>query len=308
MNRILSIILAAVLTMPIWAQEEGDYNQQPSTSSSRSTVADKDCDIDYSCWLPKAGEWHLQVGMNPLAITMGGEWSEVGGFAFGYMLTDMIELKATCGLDIEVWNNRGYALDDAARAQNSLSMAKVTDRRTDKRMGGSVSLGADFHIGSQHKVQGVFGVGLVYGFRVEKQEFSYGNAITEFNQVPSVTGDVDRNNDPIIPAYESPDGSDILNARLLNRYNDAADPMRMIGLYGSAGIEWFVTRKLAIGLNATLNIRYQFMNAYTTEYEGWSHQQSKLVTWTESERPTQNGFALRTSNLVGLNLFMSVYL
>ena len=323
MNKIISILFAVCLFVPSFAQEGYDNGGYSTESQPVEQKQEKERRVyrdihyggqqtsEYSDWYPKAGDWNVMVGMNPMAIVMGGTWSRIGGFSAGYMLTDKMGLKLSLGLDISIWNNRGYARDDAAFASNPLSMQKVTDKRKDTRTGGTVSIGADWHIGSSGKVQGVFGAGIMYGFNMNKQEFTYGNVITEINQVPTITDALDRDGNRIVPAYNTFNpiaGSDIINGRILKRYNDATNPLQMVGVYGSAGIEWFVTPKLALGLNATLNIMYEFMNAYTTTFEGWSNQQSKLIEWTQSERPKQDGFALSTSNLIGLNIYMSVYL
>ena len=288
MKKIFGLMLAAALAMPMFAET--------------------DAKADYSDWLPKAGDWNVVVGMNPLGIVMGGSWSNVGGFAAGYMVTDKMSVKASIGLDLMLWNNRGYARDDAKWFENPFSMAKVEDTRRDTRFGGTISVGAEWHVGETRKVQGVFGAGLMYGAKVERRNYTYGNGITQYNQVPTVTNELGRDGNPIMPGYVALEGSDILNARVLSQYNTAANPLQMVGVYGSAGIEWFVIPKMAIGMNASLNIMYQFMNAYTTKYEGWSSQQSKLVEWTDATRPMENGFSFKTSDLLGLTMFLSVYL
>ena len=298
MKKVFGIILAAALSLPMFAETKAN--------------------ADYSDWLPKAGDWNVQVGMNPLAIVMGGTWSEIGGFSASYMVTDMIGVRATLGLDVNVWNNREYARDDAAFALNGLSKAKVVDTQKIQRVGGSFSLGADFHVGSKSKVQGVFGVGLMYGFKgLDQYTYTYGNAITEFNQKPSVGAiELPDTHDNVWSKFAVVDGegvgiaTGITDARVLRQYNNGeGTPRQMAGLYLNAGVEWFVTPKLALGMNASLNFMYQFMTAYTTEYEGWSQIEHKVVRWTESEQPYEDGFNFSTSDgLVGLKMYLSVYL
>ncbi len=47
MKKVFGIILAAALAMPMFAET--------------------DAKADYSDWLPKQGDWNIQIGMDPLA-------------------------------------------------------------------------------------------------------------------------------------------------------------------------------------------------------------------------------------------------
>ncbi len=285
MKKILGLMLVASLALPMFAAD------------------------DNADFLPKAGDWNLQIGMDPMAIVMGGTWSQVGGFSAGYMVSDNLGIKATLGLDIDLWNTRKYAQDDAAVAANPFSKDKIVDSRKRTSVGAIVSLGADYHVG-KGKVQGVFGAGLMYGVKaIDKYEYFYNNAITELNQIPSTNLTLyDGVTSVWAPFPAAATGID--NGRILRQYGDAVGNGRrqMVGLYLSAGIEWFVAPKLALGLNANLNIMYQFMHAYTAEYEGWSTIENKVVTWTEAEQPMENGFSLSTADAAGLKIYMSVYL
>ena len=292
MKKVFGIILAAALALPMFAET--------------------DAKADYSDWLPKQGDWNIQIGMDPLALVMGGTWSQVGGFSFGYMLTDQLGLRATCGLNLDIWNTREYAQDDAAVAENPFSKQKVTDCRKSTKVGGTFSLGVDYRVGKTKKVQGVFGAGLMYGaYFVEKYNYTYGNAITEYNQIPS-TNLTQYDGTTSVWATFPAVATGVSNGRILRQYGAGTGagtgPRQMFGLYVSAGIEWFVTPKMAIGLNANLNLMYQFMHAYTAEYEGWSQYEHKTITWTEQDKPVQDGFSFSTADAAGMKMYFSVYL
>ena len=284
MKKIFSIMLVAALALPMFAEE-----------------------ANYSDWLPKAGDWNVQVGMNPMGIVMGGSWTGIGGFSAGYMVTDHMSVKATLGLDVSIWNNRGYAIDDKLTAENHLNLQEVVDTRKDTKVGGSLSLGAEWHVGDKHKVQGVFGAGLIYGVKaIDKHQYYYGNAITEYNQKPTISDAVDIKANPIFPGYVSLMSSGMPDARVLSEY--VVGGRHMVGAYGTFGAEWFVTPKLALGLNLSVNLAYEFMHAYVKEYEGWNtitHERVEL--WKDSDRPMENGFSFSTGN-VGTNFYVSIYL
>ena len=282
MKKILGLFLVAALALPVFAEADGDF-------------------------LPKAGDWNVQIGMDPLAIVMGGNWSTVGGFSAGYMVTDNLGIKATLGLNVDLWNNRKYAQDDAAVAANPFSKQKVVDSRKHTSLGGSFSIGADYHVG-KGKVQGVFGGGLMYGIKaIDKYEYFYNNAITEFNQVPSTNLTLPDGATAVWTPFPAT-ATGIAAGRILRQYDAGSNPRQMVGLYLSAGLEWFVAPKLALGLNANINIMYQFMHAYTAEYEGWSAYENKVVNWVEQEQPMENGFSFSTADAAGIKIYMSVYL
>ncbi|MBO7459089.1 MAG: hypothetical protein J6T80_07545 [Paludibacteraceae bacterium] len=288
MKKVFGLILAAALALPMFAET--------------------DAKADYSDWLPKAGEWNVQIGMSPTAIVMGGTWSNIGGFAAGYMVTDHLGVRASLGLNVDLWNKREYAQDDAAVAVNPFSKAKVVDSRKHENLGATVSVGVDYHVGDSKKVQGVFGAGLMYGVKaLDKYTYTYGNAITEYNQLPSTNMTLPDGATSVWAPFPAV-ATGIDNGRILRQYDGDSNPRMMVGLYLSAGLEWFVTPKLALGLNCNVNLMYQFMHAYTTEYEGWSQFEHKVVNWTEKEKPAENGFTFSTNDVAGLRIYMSMYL
>jgi hypothetical protein len=80
----------------------------------------------------------------------------------------------------------------------------------------------------------------------------------------------------------------------------------MVGLYASAGVEWFVAPKVALGANVNFGIYYEINPARVSVYEGWNTAAMKLDQFTELEAPASHGFHIGTDN-IGANLYIAFY-
>ncbi len=310
MKKILSICFVALLALPAVAAE-------PKEDPAKR---------DYSEWLPAAGDISLGVGVDlaPLASfvgnmfnnTTGNTWDmgSVGGSALSpwnnaptsnlsimgaYMLTDQLGIRANIGFGFYYNREREYVTDDALLYANPFSRAKVIDVRKTNVNTGSFSAGVDYRIGKR-AVQGVFGGGVLYGLEIMKTRYAYGNAITEINQNPTTStlggfwGDYTGNREP----------AGIQNPRVLQGYNN--DPTHFFGLYGSAGVEWFVAPKVALGLNVNLNLLYYISSQQYIEVEGWNASIEEVEQYTELIAPGDSGFEFSIRN-IGANLYAAFY-
>ena len=314
MKKILSIMLAAVLAVPMFAGEK-------PTPEERAKA-------DYSAWLPEAGEWSLGFNLNPLAMfvgnlfngSVGNTLNPMAGQSLGgnnpiaplgapnmasimgtYMATDKLAIRANIGLGIYAWNERAYVIDDAAKFLNPYSTLEGLDKKHSSNYGASFSLGAEYRVGKTRPVQGVFGAGLTYGFwSVRSVEYSYYNAITDVNQNPSNGGlYVGAPN-----AKFATDYSFIDNPRLLKDYT--AQGTHILGLYASAGIEWFVAPKIALGVNVNVLLDYQWNPSRVEMWEGWNRFTQQRQEITIHDRAMQDGFTFSTNN-IGANLYVAFY-
>ena len=251
-------------------------------------------------YLPEAGDYALSVNLKPVLECIGGLLDEDAGmsgdvmnptysFAGKYMLTDNLAVRANVGLNINSYTDRNYVRDDAAYFLDPLSEDKVIDACTSKNNGVRFKAGVEYRVG-KNRVQGVFGADLMFAYNNYSAEYAYGNAMTELNQHPTSYYIYDYIRDD---AY-----------RTLKNWNSSAD------LYGglalTAGVEWFVAPKVALGFEASLYGYYQHGNQSYSELEWYNVVTEKVETWTELVSPGDRGFKVATGNF-GANLYMTFY-
>jgi hypothetical protein len=211
-----------------------------------------------------------------------------------YMQTDQLAWKVNLGIGYTHKSNNEYVLDDAALFLDPLSRVKVVDTQAYNRIHGSIALGVEYRVGKSLPVQGVFGAGLNYAFGEISYKYNYGNAITELNQIPTIS-------EPSL--YEAVAGY-MPNARPLN--TQVNNLIHMVGAYASVGMEWFVAPKIAVGANVNFGIYYEVNPSRATIYEGWNTATMQVEQFTELVAPASHGFHIGTDN-IGANLYMAFY-
>lgn len=295
MKKIIAIILSACLfPAMLWAEEK----QQKQ-------------------YLPEEGDWALGIDVVPILKYIGNAFNgtdgsngldHVGGTPFTsghfgnqglmptvsimgkYMLTDEWAVRANVGLMISSANDKAYSIDDKALAENPFSEAKVVDGARYDRNGMSMLLGAEYRKGSR-RIQGVFGAGLLFAFQNSKETYSWGNALTEINQSPTSHSFA---NMPTLPT----------GYRALKQNGAGSD--FYLGLTGSAGVEWFVAPKIALGAEVNLSLYYIFGTQTYVESEGYNATLGKVETRTDLYAPGSNGIYFGTESLGG-SLYMTFY-
>ena len=295
MKKLIVIILSACLfPAMLWAEEK----QQKQ-------------------YLPEEGDWALGIDVVPILKYIGNAFNgtdgsnglnHVGGTPFTsghfgnqglmptvsimgkYMLTDEWAVRANVGLMISSANDKAYSPDDKALLTNPFSEAKVVDGARYDRNGMSMLLGAEYRKGSR-RIQGVFGAGLLFAFQNSKETYSWGNALTEINQSPTSHSFA---NMPTLPT----------GYRALKQNGAGSD--FYLGLTGSAGIEWFVAPKIALGAEVNLSLYYIFGTQTYVESEGYNATLGKVETRTDLYAPGSNGIYFGTESLGG-SLYMTFY-
>ena len=274
-----------------------------SLCSAAVTVSAKDGKEkkDVSEYLPEAGDFAISVSANPFINfvgnifnntvdqtigTFGGDPYNAGGInqprvsiAGKYMLTDELGLRVNLGWIHDANTNNAYVPDDAELTNDPLSGKKLTDSYITRESGGS------------------FSAGLLYAFSYDRTKYTYGNAITEINQNPSVAFP----HSEMDPA-SVPDG--FSSMRYLSRFSDS--PSNYAGLILSAGIEWFVAPKVSIGGEVNISALYNWTKATYYTGEGFNTLSNAVETWTELESPSSHGFSFGTGN-IGSNLSVTFY-
>ena len=295
MKKLIVIILSACLfPAMLWAEEK----QQKQ-------------------YLPEEGDWALGIDVVPILKYIGNAFNgtdgsnglnHVGGTPFTsghfgnqglmptvsimgkYMLTDEWAVRANVGLMISSANDKAYSPDDKALLTNPFSEAKVVDGARCDRNGMSMLLGAEYRKGAR-RIQGVFGAGLLFAFQNSKETYSWGNALTEINQSPTSHSFA---NMPTLPT----------GYRALKQNGAGSD--FYLGLTGSAGIEWFVAPKIALGAEVNLSLYYIFGTQTYVESEGYNATLGKVETRTDLYAPGSNGIYFGTESLGG-SLYMTFY-
>ena len=281
---------------------------------------------DYSTWLPAKGDWQIGIGLNPITTFIGnlfnaattnnlgalaGEPMGTAGVPItsttmptpfvsimgGYMMTDSWEFRANAGFGFVYKNTNFFAIDDQALFLDPLSTATVVDNHKTEHYSGSIALGAYYHAGKTHRVQGIFGAGLLYAFGQNKDSYAYGNQISEINQNPTIATGMGVTYNTALVGY-------IPFARPLN---STAAALHRVGAFGSVGVEIFLAPKIALGANVNLYLFYDFTPAVTNTYEGWNIFKNELSNYYQAVSPAQHGISFSTQN-IGANIYLAFYL
>ncbi len=300
------IILTSALCLLLWpafglrAQDSGEY-------------------------LPEEGDWAISVSAVPMLTYVGQFFNGTAGNALNefaaqpylnndvntgafaqltplasvvvrYMISDEKALRINAGWLFSNDVNNFYSRDDAAVTENPLSQAKVIDTRKDRRNGFSLMAGLERRVGKR-RIQGVFGGGILLAAQTRSSVYSYGNAITQYNQTPtSSNGGAMAVPANLAAAYASMRYLDVHNA---NRDHYA-------GLVGFAGIEWFFTPKISIGGEVNVAAVYSSRAIQSYTAEGFNSLTGEVDTWTQLTAPGSRGFDFGTGN-VGANISLSFY-
>ena len=203
-----------------------------------------------------------------------------------YMLSNNWGVRANVGLMFKNDIDKAYVKDDKNALLNPFDETKLIDKRYTSRNGMSLMLGTEYRTGSK-RVQGVFGMGVLFGFFSEKISYEYANAVTTINQHPT-------------SAWIA---TNSYGYRLLNR---KAENNVFYGVTGSAGVEWFVAPKIALGAEVNLNLYYINGGQQYTEAEGYNTITKQVEQRTDLTSPGDNRFRFGTENLGG-SLYMSFY-
>lgn len=298
MKRLVSIIIGMALVFPLLAQE-------PATQP----------EVAYT---PQQGEWAVGFTLNPVLNFVGNMFNGTAGQIFDskslggqplfanadpayplisimgkYMVRDNVAIRANIGLLLNINNQNFYIRDDKAVLLDPLSIEKVIDKAHGETYGGSVFFGAEYRVGKK-RIQGVFGGGLNYAFSIYQAKYTYGNAISEANQVPTIGAGM--------PAFTQPI-SFMPNARTISQLSSGT---HTVGLVGNIGIECFVAPKISLGLEANLAILYRIELPSYKQLEGYNLITKEVQTYTDIAGQSASGFIFGTQN-IGANIFMNFY-
>lgn len=204
-----------------------------------------------------------------------------------YMISDSWGIRANVGLMFRTDMDRQYVQDDKNVMLNPFDETKLIDQKNTSKNGMSMMLGAEYRKGD-NRIQGVWGVGALFGFFNEKASYYYANAITEVNQKPTTK----------FPSTPPTAGYRTLSERKENNF--------FYGITGSAGVEWFVAPKVSVGAEVNLSLYSVKGGQVYTESEGYNVATKLVEQRTDLTSPGNNKFRLGTENLGG-SFYMAFY-
>lgn len=268
---------------------------------------------------PQKGSWAISVGLNPVSHYLGNlfnnssdnELDNLNGepvaydkknaplttISGKYMFTDKWGIKANIGMKFRSESARAYVQDDAAVMNDPFSSDKVIDKQSLKSSGASFAVGAEYRLtGNKHRLQSYVDFGLVWAFETESVDYTYGNKITELNQVPSKSG--------LGGDYQCI-SSAIPNARKTS--DNAGNSMyHNLGVWGAIGIEYFLSPSISLGAEMNLSAVYTYKNGKREKLEGYNMQTQRVEEYVNVKEPSSSAFEFGTKNL-GANLSLNFY-
>ncbi|MDR1585449.1 MAG: hypothetical protein LBS07_04650 [Prevotellaceae bacterium] len=250
---------------------------------------------DYSYLLPQAGDFALVIDAGPFLKYTADLLSFDGGVSATapdfksfrqdvmgkYFLNSHTAVRARLTIDVDNANNNYYVLDDNKFYLDGDVEAQVVDhwkkRKTDIEIGG----GLEKRIGFT-RIQGYVAGELFLGFGKETNQYIYGNPISEANSVPSTT----------IPGMAG------LAKRPL--YNKTAGNNFIYGLRGIVGIDYFITKNIAIGGEIALEARGQKNTKTLQATEEWEVNQ--ITVKEELNSPGGSTFKIDATPVTSLSI------
>lgn len=303
-KNILILALAAMVGFGASAREISAKTGAKAGEKACDTACDKQ-------YLPQKGDFAIGVDVVPLflplANAIGGNKAEVSDvvvagnpflfeeFSFKpnasilakYMITDNWAVKANLGIIVSDKRDRRYVKDDLKQYLDPNSMAKVVDQAKTVKGGATLQVGGEYRVGKK-RVQGVFGFGILAGVYSENVSYRYGNEITDLNRTPS-------------SAFQNSGVSVPSGYRVTEYRHDGA--VGCLGLYGSAGVEWFVAPKISLGAEVSLNYYATFAGQGIAKSEGFNTAYNAIETRTDLITPGDRSHHFGTDNIGGaLNL------
>lgn len=284
-------------------------------------------------YLPEAGDVTIGVNAIPFLNYLGNMFgkvrdndinpAEIGGVPafnkgvipgldnptmsiFGkYFLTDKTAIRLNVGIGINSQTQSNYVQDDAALAENPLSVDLVEDTYKYRNSGISVAVGYEWRRGGK-RLQGFWGGQAILAYSNSKHFFGYGNAITELNQNPTSTNAwanadilIDENGNPITqPNLNTNIGG---NSRLLMQSDGRS---WTYGLGGFIGVEYYIAPKISIGCEMSLNLLWTSGGKQYEKSERFNPDFNRVEENTRWTGKSDSGFRFGTEN-IGTSLFVA---
>ena len=282
-----------------------------------------------SYYTPKKGDWAVGVTFNPASLgsklaiqPKHGEFAgtyvqglaldkrqmfimsqdPVAGIRLKYHTSNKSALRISAGLNGSVVNYREYVTDDRAVALNPNSANKVVDNAQSAFNSVSLMVGNEWKLGKK-AVKFVFGFDVMYTVAGGKLRYQYGNAITEYNKVPSTMPMLSTTTNEGVNDWV--ENAAIPYARPVRSYNQGY--IHGIGVSVDMGLECFVAERLSLGLALNFTPLMLTIQPRTwTTYEGFNNWSGKVEEFTNLVSPGSNALLYGTEN-IGCRISMQYY-
>ena len=271
-------------------------------------------------YLPEAGDVTIGINAVPFLNYLGNMFgktqnnsinpAEIGGVPavpglnnptmsiFGkYFLTDQTALRLNVGVGINSTTQSNYVQDDAAVAEDPLSVDKVEDSYKYRNSGMSVAVGYEWRRGGK-RLQGFWGGQAILAYSNSKHFFGYGNAITEVNQDPT---QYDDNNNWTFPTTQPTLDNIGGNSRLLMQSDGSS---WTYGVGGFVGVEYYIAPKISIGCEMSLNLLWTTGGKKYQKSERFNLDFNRVEENTRWTGKSDSGFRFGTEN-IGTSLFVA---
>lgn len=271
-------------------------------------------------YLPEAGDVTIGINAVPFLNYLGNMFgktqnnsinpAEIGGVPavpglnnptmsiFGkYFLTDQTALRLNVGVGINSTTQSNYVQDDAAVAEDPLSVDKVEDSYKYRNSGMSVAVGYEWRRGGK-RLQGFWGGQAILAYSNSKHFFGYGNAITEVNQDPT---QYDDNNNWTFPTTQPTLDNIGGNSRLLMQSDGSS---WTYGVGGFVGVEYYIAPKISIGCEMSLNLLWTTGSKKYQKSERFNPDFNRVEENTRWTGKSDSGFRFGTEN-IGTSLFVA---
>lgn len=286
MKKMFLLLVAALSLSTIQAQDE------PLTGKKGQLILPEPSDIGLGVNMIPFFNWFGNTFNNSTNNTYASQnkfFSVLGNNVLmgKYMLTERTAARVHFGINTNAYSSTRYVQDDASNDP----AARVADVVAGSNGRYTVALGYEMRRG-KGRIQGYYGADLVLNFNILNESYTYGNAFSKTNIVPSATN---------FGSY----GGNLANGGSKRKSTTGGRTTFGIGVRPFVGVEYFVAPKLSVGAEFGWGIIYNTTFAATEVWESFDAATGEVVI-DHKKRGASGNFGLNLDNMNGA-VFMSFY-
>lgn len=239
--------------------------------------------------LPQAGDIAIGVTAAPFLNYLGNFFCETGVNAspslnfldnneifVKYYLTDESAMRFRLQFDNSNGKDRYYVQDDQAVYIDPNSMAQVVDINSYTYYDYTIGAGYEMHRG-ETRLQGYYGAELNFSVGSGIERFTYGNPMSDVNQLPTMAWP----------------GNEVLGGRITEYdYGKSYE----VGALLFLGVEYFFTPKICFGGEFGLQIETGKSTQEKIKYDVWSTDAGAVVNQAYMYSPGDSFFSTYKAN------------